>query len=394
VSFGLLLVFLLPVAAGALSFFSRERVRSSLSSLLESAEFILGLVFSIYITKRIFFDHDGSIFSQIYGLLPEKLKAFTFGQDILVYIVAVPVLLFIMLLVIRLATGPLYEYVLFPVADVIYSGVSSMGPVFRRVTGALWQLPKAAVMTIVIAMALNFSMYYVYSPSLAEWSTNSKEYQFICNNILYPVLNSNIAKKIPVIMGDSFRKAAGGNVSNDGLEAAGDSIEKLTGGNIRIIEYFNGVTLDEAVKSDEEIDNTAKKIVGKESDDKKKAYLIYKWISRNVTYDYKKAEEIVNSPEGVKSGSIEAFDTRTGICFDYSSLYVSMCRAVGLKVRLVTGQGYSGVAWGDHAWNQAWIADEKRWVNLDTTFGSTGVNYFDKRDFSVDHKYAEVQGEW
>lgn len=93
------------------------------------------------------------------------------------------------------------------------------------------------------------------------------------------------------------------------------------------------------------------------------------------------------------SGSVMAFNTRRGVCFDYACLYVSMCRAVDLKVRLVTGLGYSGSSWGDHAWNQVYIPEEDRWVNVDATFG-TIYNYFDKPDFSVDHRDAEVQGEW
>ena len=88
------------------------------------------------------------------------------------------------------------------------------------------------------------------------------------------------------------------------------------------------------------------------------------------------------------------YTTRKGVCFDYSCLYVSMCRAVGLKVRLVTGLGYSGSAWGDHAWNQVYSSGEKRWINVDTTFGSTGGDFFDQTDFFLTHKDAEVQGEW
>ncbi|HBQ86719.1 MAG TPA: transglutaminase, partial [Syntrophomonas sp.] len=87
------------------------------------------------------------------------------------------------------------------------------------------------------------------------------------------------------------------------------------------------------------------------------------------------------------------FNTRKGICFDYSCLYISMCRAAGLKVRLITGVAYSGTAWGDHAWNQVYSTEEGRWINVDTTFGSNGY-YFDKPDFIADHRYPVVQGEW
>lgn len=394
VSLVLIVVFILPVAAGAISEFSRARVRKSVAALLDSIEFILGLVLSIYLAKKIFIDHDGSIYTKIYDKLPEQIKTVMAGQDMLVYVIAIIVLLFVILLAVRLITGPLYKYVLIPLADLLYSGVSLLGPFMKRIMGALWQLPKAAVMTIVLATVLYFSMYYVYSPTLTEWSGNSKEYQLIYNNILYPVLNSNIAKKIPVIVGDAFRKVSGGSISAEDADAVDKTIEKLSGGNIKIIHYFNGVTLDEAVKSNGQIDKKAREIAAKGKDEKEKANLLYKWISKNIAYDYAKAERITGSAAGEDSGSVIAFDTRKGICFDYSSLYISMCRAIDLKVRLITGQGYSGVSWGDHAWNQVWISSEERWVNVDTTFGSTGLNYFDKRNFSVDHEFAEIQGEW
>jgi transglutaminase-like putative cysteine protease len=269
-----------------------------------------------------------------------------------------------------------------------------LGPVMKRVTGALWKVPKAAVTTVILATAIYFSSYFIYWPSLTHWASSSKEYQLVYNSVLYPALNSSIAKKIPVIVGDEFRKAAAGSVSPDQAKAVDKAIEKISGGNIKIIHYFNGVTLDEAVKSNAEIDKKAREIVAKAKDEKEKAYLLYKWISKNIDYDYPKAERIASYPTGEKSGSIVAFDTRRGICFDYSSLYVSMCRAVSLKVRFITGLGYSGAAWGDHAWNQVWIDSEQRWIDVDTTFGSSGMNYFGRANFSIDHKDAEMQGEW
>ena len=63
-------------------------------------------------------------------------------------------------------------------------------------------------------------------------------------------------------------------------------------------------------------------------------------------------------------------------------------------MRLVTGLGYSGVSWGDHAWNQVYSVEESRWIDVDATFGNSGADYFDKEDFNVDHKYPTVQGEW
>lgn len=394
VSIALIAVFVLPVITGAIGVFSRDTVRRSVTGLLESAELIAGLVLSIYLAKKILIDHDGGAYSKIYDMLPESTRVSLSGNTMLAYVVAVPVLLFVMLIIVRLITEPLYRFILIPAADLIYSGVSMLGPLMKRIVGALWKLPKAAVTTVLLATAIYFSSYFIYWPSLTQWAASSREYQLVYNNVLYPALNSSIAKKIPVIVGDEFRKAAAGSVSQEQAKAVDKAIERISGGNIKIIHYFNGVTLDEAVKSNDEIDKKARGIVAKAKTDKEKAYLLYKWISKNVSYDYPKAERIASDPMGEKSGSIVAYDTRKGICFDYSSLYVSMCRAAGLKVRFLTGLGYSGAAWGDHAWNQVWIDSEKRWINVDTTFGSAGMNYFDRENFSVDHRDAEVQGEW
>ena len=390
----LVLAFILPLITGAFGIFTREKVRYSLVSLLDGIELAVGLIPAVYFTKRIFFVHDGSFFSQIYDVLPGKLKDVFFGKDVLIYLFAVPVILFIMLLLVRLVTTPLYRYVFLPLSDRIYSGVNRTGPFLRKLAGGLWQLPKAVVLTLTVALLLNFTMYYVYSPALTAWTSESGAYKLIYENMLYPVLNSNIAKKIPVLVIDTFGRAASATIPQEKAADIRNSVGRLTGGKVRIIEYFNGVTLDEAIKSNEKLDETAWKIVGKENDERKKAYLIYKWISKNIEYDYDKAANITANPARYSSGSIAAFDTGKGICFDYSCLYVTMCRAVGLKSRLLTGLGYSGIAWGDHAWNQVWYSAGEKWLNVDTTFGSSGVNYFDKSDFEVDHKDAELQGEW
>ncbi|KAJ49331.1 membrane-bound protein [Clostridium tetanomorphum DSM 665] len=70
-----------------------------------------------------------------------------------------------------------------------------------------------------------------------------------------------------------------------------------------------------------------------------------------------------------------------------------MCRANNLKVRLITGQGFNGVSWVSHAWNQVYIAEENKWINVDTTFYKGG-NYFNSKRFDLDHKDSSIAGEW
>ena len=163
--------------------------------------------------------------------------------------------------------------------------------------------------------------------------------------------------------------------------------------NSNVIIYYNGVTLEEGIKSLPEIDNKAKEIVSNAKTDREKAQRLYAWIGSNIRYDFDKAEKAL-SPEGVSnSGSIEAWNSRSGICFDYACLYVSMSRAVGLKTRIITGEAYDGQNYGPHAWNQVYLEDEGKWINVDPTFYLSG-NYFDNVDFNKDHLNSEVAGEW
>lgn len=369
-------IFTLPILMGAFTKFSREKIQFSLWSLCDGLEFILVLFLAIYLTRGIFFQHNPGLFAQIYNGIPEEIRILLFGQDILIYIVVVPLIVWLFRGLIGLITHPIYNAVLGPLANRLYKLLILIGSGLGRIIGALAQIPRAAVLVFTSALLLNFYAYYFPAPRLTQMMSESSGYQLIYKNAVSPVLNSNLVQKIPVLVNDYFRK---------------DEVSGSSKG--RVITYFNGATLDEAVKSDSQIDATARQVVGSEQNSRQKAYLIYRWITQNIKYDDQKAAQLSQDSSGIDSGSIMAFNTRMGVCFDYASLYVSMCRAVGLKVRLVTGIGYSGSSWGDHAWNQVYVPEEGRWINVDPTFGTVN-NYFDKPDFTVNHKDTKVQGEW
>ena len=376
----LVAVFVLPILRGALNKFSRERTIYALWSLLDGLSFILALGLAIYLTRGIFFNNGAGLFKQIYGYIPANLRTILYGQDVMVYLLAVPIILWLLRSILGLIIDPTYNRILEPLANRVYMLLISSGTVLQRTIGALAQLPRAGVWVLVCALLLNFYAYYFPAPLLVQQMKGSEVYQLIKINAVQPLLNANLTQKIPVLVNDYFRPTP----------VAPSSVAP---GNERVITYFNGVTLEEAVKSNSAIDAAAWSIVGGEKNRKQQAYLLYRWISRNIKYDYQKAALLSQKPDGMVSGSIIAFNTRTGICFDYASLYISMCRAVGLQVRLVTGLGYSGVVWGDHAWNQVYVPEEGRWINVDATFGVQG-NYFDNPNFKLDHQYAQVQGEW
>jgi transglutaminase-like putative cysteine protease len=72
---------------------------------------------------------------------------------------------------------------------------------------------------------------------------------------------------------------------------------------------------------------------------------------------------------------------------------VAMARANGLKVRIITGEGFNGVSWVSHAWNEVFIPEENKWIKVDPTFYKGG-NYFNSKRFDLDHRDAKIAGEW
>lgn len=391
----LVALFALPLVYGAFMRFSREELQASLYSLLDYAVLMLAIFLSYYLTRRVFFEHQEGIFGQIYAWIPSHVRTMLYGQDVLIYLTFGTLVLLVILLVTRPLIIVVYRKILTPVADTLYNLLSRAGPLLRSFSGVVMRVPGAAFSVLLVSLALNFFVYYFPSPVLSRNMNDSGLYQALYQEVLCPALNSNLAKKIPVILNNAFaqtmEQVVRYRINPDSMLNYDPVVPSPTKG--IVIEYFNGVTLDQAVQTNQEIDETARHIAANAADSRGKAYLIYRWISANIGYDYDKAAQLAIDPRGIDSGSIVAFTERTGVCFDYSSLYISMCRAAGLRTRLITGQAYSGTAWGDHAWNQVYIPEEDKWVNVDATFGSNG-NYFDKADFYADHRYAEVQGEW
>jgi len=367
-------IFIIPILVGIFYPLSGNRIRRELISLLDSLECLGTIVLAFYFTSLVFSNSDNWLLNSLYQLNP-SIRSWITSKNIEFYTIVILILLFVIngLLHIIL-TVPLNRYVILPLSKKIANKVSYMSCSFKRFISGIWQLPKSICLILILTLLLNVYCSF-YDNSLADNTYQSSVYQLVDKQILSPIISS--AKQIPVLFNNSFKEA----IESESRE-------------FPITIYFNGTTLNEAVKSTSQIDDTAKKIVGKATDNEEKAYLLYKWISNNIQYDYSKLEAINSNSTDISSGAKTAYTTKKGVCFDYSCLYVAMCRAVGLQVRFITGLGYSGEAWGDHSWNQVYYPQEKRWINVDTTFGSAGADYFDRSGFCLNHQNAVVEGEW
>lgn len=91
-------------------------------------------------------------------------------------------------------------------------------------------------------------------------------------------------------------------------------------------------------------------------DDLEKVQTIYRWVVRNLTYDYDKA---VNVSTGYLPDIDRTLKSKTGICFDYAALMAAMQRSLGIPTKLnigyLTGDIY-------HAWVSVYL-DETGWID-------------------------------
>lgn len=378
-------VFLYPILKGFLFKFSSQDLKFDIEETNRSISFIVSLLIGSIGGKKIFLQHEEGIYKSIYYSMPKNIINYIENKPIIIYLVLIPLLIFIIYKITFIILHLINSITFYPVLDRIERHLRSKSNIFKRIMGAISQIPKAIAFILIVVFALNVGSMFYTNSSLNKYLNESQPYKYVCKEFVIPITNSKLARKLPKIIDNSFKI-----VSKD-VET-----NKKTQNNIdrsRTIVYYNGVTLNEGVKSNKEINDFARFLVKDETVTRKKAQILYNWIGSNVSYDYDKANKVLNDDFNVSSGAIPTFNTKKGICFDYSCLYVAMCKANGMHVRLVTGMGFNGLNWVSHAWNEVYLPEEDTWINVDSTFYKGG-NYFDSKRFNLDHKDNNIAGEW
>ena len=177
------------------------------------------------------------------------------------------------------------------------------------------------------------------------------------------------------------------------------------------LTIYNSDTLDEtpflpseAVQSDDpEVITLAQDIVKNAQTEMDAARAIHDWVSTHVTYDYDEAARIsATPPEATYIVSVPGYVTGTalytvhrgeGVCQDYSVVYATLARSVGLPTRVIGGEAL-GATSENHAWNEVLVGGN--WVTLDTTWDAGNVaaqTYFDPDPtfFSKTHTKTVVE---
>jgi hypothetical protein len=381
----LAMAFIYPIVKGFLFKFSSNSLKSDIQGVGSNIAFIASLFLGIYFSKKIFIEHDNGFYKDIYEAAPEKLLYYIENNNLVFYVVVIPIMIFIFYKITSIILELINKITFYPIVDMMERSMQNKSTGFKRISGAIIELPKAILYVLFITFIINILSMFNLMGKYSSFLEDSKPYNFLCREIVIPATNSTVAKQLPNILNNSFKVEVKDTDSQNG------TID--TASNRKVIVYYNGVTLDEGIKSNSKIDSFAKDLGSKGASNKDKAKLIYNWVGGNINYDYDKANKVLSNDFNIKSGAIPTFQTRQGICFDYACLYVAMARANNLKVRIVTGEGFNGVSWVSHAWNEVYIPEENKWYKVDPTFFKGG-NYFNSRRFDLDHRNAKIAGEW
>ena len=156
---------------------------------------------------------------------------------------------------------------------------------------------------------------------------------------------------------------------------------EVTNTDPRNLEYLLPTTM--AQSDDPQIISTAKTIVANASANnhvaqlspKEQSLAVHDWVANYLTYDLRSTEDqtYLNQPHD----AVSAFNRKTGVCSDFSTLTTALLRALGIKARVISGfaiQPEMGESWADldpdtsptHAWNEVFL--DGIWSPVDVTW--------------------------
>ncbi|ELU5585947.1 transglutaminase domain-containing protein [Clostridium perfringens] len=378
--------FILPLVVAYKRKFNIIRIKNSIEELGGYISFFLALYLSFIAIKKI--DIIERMFSIVVVEFNNIISNFNISPQVIIIFIVLALTLVIYFIV-KIILKIFSFIIINPILRWLKKAESRRGKGFGKVAALIINIPKSLFYMAIIALVIVILGSNGFLGEKMEGMTlASKAYEVINSNKYYAALNKEYEA-----FHNEYKDVISKNIDSAVESNKEPKSENMVESNKNVINLYNGVTLEQGIKSNEAINKKAKELTKNAKSSREKAKRIYTWISENINYDDNKAENISEKTSQYKSGAIEAFETRKGICFDYSCLYVAMAREAGLKVRIVTGEGFNGKEWGPHSWNEVYLPEKNQWITVDPTFGKAG-NYFDSKKNSESHRDGKIVGEW
>jgi len=159
--------------------------------------------------------------------------------------------------------------------------------------------------------------------------------------------------------------------------------------------------LEEYLEQTETIDSENPAVIAKaaeliegEDDLFKVVFSLANWVENNINYD------LNTLTAGASQKASWVLENKQGVCDEMTSLFVAMCRSVGIPARFVSGISYTTSElfeenWQPHGWAEIYFP-QVGWVGFDITFGEYGyidVTHIKLRD-SADPSEPATKFEW
>lgn len=153
------------------------------------------------------------------------------------------------------------------------------------------------------------------------------------------------------------------NLSQDRQQLDGDVLEifkeKMSGVNSyyiphrgSLLEYLDPTTF---IQSDNKtIIKKAQEIIGNEKDALKAVNLIKEWVYQNIE----------KRPTLSIPSALDVLKMRVGDCNEHATLFVALCRSVGIPSKLCAGIVYNHGNFYYHAWSDVFVGS---WISVDPT---------------------------
>lgn len=167
-----------------------------------------------------------------------------------------------------------------------------------------------------------------------------------------------------------------GNIIIEGYVEVLSNGNKVSENNSGLIKDYSDVS--EYLKASDywevnapEIQNVAKELKGEETNVFNIIKNTYNYVVDKINYsDVKKFG--INE----RIGALATLRNGSGVCMEYSDLFITLLRAQGIPARAVFGFGYDSLIDGDkqepHQWAQVLVPSTNMWLDIDVTWGENG----------------------
>ncbi|MBV1820229.1 hypothetical protein KUA25_19385, partial [Bacteroidales bacterium MSK.15.36] len=201
----MIVVFLYPILKGFLFKFSSQDLKLDIEETNRSISFIVGLLIGTIGGKKIFLQHDEGIYKSIYYSISQNIINYIENKPIIIYLVLIPLFIFIIYKITFILLHLINSITFYPVLDRIERYLRGKSNIFKRIVGAISQIPKSIAFILIVAFSLNIGSMFYTNSSLNTYLNESLPYKYVCQEFVIPITNSKLAQKLPKIIDNSFK---------------------------------------------------------------------------------------------------------------------------------------------------------------------------------------------